>query len=58
MTWAGDGGVLGDMGVLDFAGGIVVHITAGIAALVACIVIGPRQGFRSDADAAGGNRTA
>jgi Amt family ammonium transporter len=34
-----------DMGVLDFAGGIVVHITAGIAALVVCIVIGPRTGW-------------
>jgi ammonium transporter, Amt family len=32
-------------GVVDLAGGIVVHITAGIAALVACFVIGPRQGF-------------
>jgi Amt family ammonium transporter len=33
------------MGVFDFAGGIVVHITAGVAALVACIMIGPRQGY-------------
>jgi len=45
MTWGGDGSFFGDMGVLDFAGGIVVHITAGIAALVACIVIGPRTGY-------------
>ena len=43
MVWGG--GLLGEMGVLDFAGGIVVHITAGIAALVACIVIGPRTGY-------------
>ena len=45
MTWSGDGSFFGDMGVLDFAGGIVVHINAGIAALVACIVIGKRQGY-------------
>jgi Amt family ammonium transporter len=32
-------------GVIDLAGGIVVHITAGIAALVACIMVGPRRGF-------------
>lgn len=43
MTWAGDGGLFADWGVLDFAGGIVVHVTAGVAALVACIVIGPRK---------------
>ena len=43
MTWAGEGGYFADMGVFDFAGGIVVHITAGLAALVACIVIGPRK---------------
>ena len=41
----GPGGMLGSMGVFDFAGGIVVHVTAGIAALVACIVLGPRQGY-------------
>lgn len=45
MTWGGDGGYFADMGVFDFAGGIVVHITAGVAALVACIVIGPRTGY-------------
>ncbi len=45
MTWGGDGSLFGDMGVLDFAGGLVVHINAGIAALVACIVIGKRQGY-------------
>lgn len=45
MTWAGPGGFFADMGVFDFAGGIVVHITAGVAALVACIMIGPRKGY-------------
>lgn len=45
MVWGGAGSYFGDMGVFDFAGGIVVHITAGIAALVACIVIGPRRGY-------------
>jgi Amt family ammonium transporter len=48
MTWGGAGGYFADMGergVFDFAGGIVVHITAGVAALVACIVIGPRKGY-------------
>ena len=45
MTWGGDGGLFWDWGVFDFAGGIVVHITAGVAALVACIMIGPRNGY-------------
>lgn len=45
MAWSGDGAFFGDMGVLDFAGGTVVHINAGVAALVACIVIGKRQGY-------------
>ena len=43
--WVWGGGWLGDMGMLDFAGGTVVHITAGVAALVAAIVIGNRRGF-------------
>ena len=45
MTWAGDGGLFADWGVMDFAGGIVVHITAGCSSLVACIVVGPRTGY-------------
>ncbi len=45
MVWGGEGAFFADMGVLDFAGGIVVHITAGVGALVACIVIGPRRGY-------------
>jgi Amt family ammonium transporter len=43
MTWGG--GLFSQWGVFDFAGGIVVHITAGVAALVACIVLGPREGY-------------
>ncbi|WP_428249171.1 ammonium transporter [Ferrovibrio sp.] len=42
MVWGG--GLMGEMGVLDFAGGTVVHINAGIAGLVACLVIGKRMG--------------
>jgi len=45
MTWGGEGGYFADLGVLDFAGGIVVHVTAGFAALVACIMVGPRRGY-------------
>ncbi len=45
MTWGGAGAYFADLGVMDFAGGIVVHITAGVGALVACIAIGPRAGY-------------
>jgi ammonium transporter, Amt family len=41
----GDGGWLAKMGALDFAGGTVVHLTAGIAALVCALVIGKRAGY-------------
>ncbi|NHO65605.1 ammonium transporter [Aestuariicella hydrocarbonica] len=47
--WVWGGGWLADMGVMDFAGGIVVHITAGVAALVAAMVIGNRKGFPNTA---------
>lgn len=43
--WVWGGGWLSELGVLDFAGGIVVHITAGVAALVAAIVIGNRKNW-------------
>ena len=43
--WVWGGGWLGSMGLYDFAGGTVVHITAGVAALVAALVLGPRRGF-------------
>ncbi len=43
--WVWGGGWLGQMGLLDFAGGTVVHITAGVAALVAAMVLRPRDGF-------------
>ena len=42
----GDGGFLGAMGILDFAGGTVVHINAGVAGLVAAIVVGKRKGYQ------------
>jgi len=43
MVWGG--GLMGEMGVLDFAGGTVVHINAGVAGLVACLVLGKRVGY-------------
>lgn len=43
--WVWGGGWLQQMGLYDFAGGTVVHITAGVAAITAAIVIGPRKGF-------------
>ena len=43
--WVWGGGWLAEMGVMDFAGGIVIHVNAGVAALVAAIVIGKRNGF-------------
>jgi Amt family ammonium transporter len=43
--WVWGGGFLGEWGVLDFAGGTVVHINAGVAGLVAAIVLGRRKGY-------------
>ena len=43
--WVWDGGFLGQAGVLDFAGGTVVHINAGVAALIAALVLGKRVGY-------------
>ena len=43
--WVWGGGWLGELGVKDFAGGIVVHITAGAGALTAALVLGARRGF-------------
>jgi len=47
--WVWGGGWLGDLGALDFAGGTVVHINAGVAGLVAALVLGPRKGFPTTA---------
>jgi ammonium transporter, Amt family len=46
--WVWGGGFLGAAGVLDFAGGLVVHLNAGIAGLVCCLVIGKRQGYGTE----------
>jgi Amt family ammonium transporter len=43
--WVWGGGWISEHGALDFAGGTVVHINAGIAALVACLVLGKRRGY-------------
>src|SRR5207302_3931089 len=44
--WVWGGGFMGTMGVLDFAGGTVVHINAGVAGLVGALVLGKRRGYR------------
>jgi len=49
MVWAGDGGLMWDWGVIDFAGGTVVHINAGIAGLVAAVMLGKRKGYPTTA---------
>ncbi|MDP7449521.1 MAG: ammonium transporter, partial [Candidatus Latescibacteria bacterium] len=45
MAWSGDGAFFWDKGILDFAGGTVVHINAGIAALLVAILLGKRRGY-------------
>lgn len=47
--WLWGGGWLADLGVMDFAGGIVIHVNAGVAALVAALVLGKRRGFPTTA---------
>jgi Amt family ammonium transporter len=46
--WVWGGGWLAQLGVLDFAGGLVVHISAGVAAMAVALVIGARKGFGTD----------
>jgi Amt family ammonium transporter len=46
--WVWGGGFLGSAGVIDFAGGLVVHVNAGIAGLVAATVVGKRRGYGSE----------
>jgi ammonium transporter, Amt family len=46
--WVWGGGWLGTMGALDYAGGSVVHLNAGTAGLVACLMLGKRQGYGTE----------
>ena len=46
--WVWGGGFLGSYGVIDFAGGLVVHLNAGVAGLVAAYVVGKRRGYGSE----------
>lgn len=45
MIWGGPGAFFADLGVFDFAGGIVVHLTAGTSALIAALMVGKRKGY-------------
>ena len=48
-NWVWGGGWLGQMGLIDFAGGTVVHVTAGVAAVITAVMLGPRKGFMTAA---------
>ena len=48
VHWIWGGGFLNEEGVLDYAGGTIVHINAGIAGLVACLVVGKRTGYGAE----------
>jgi len=47
--WVWGGGWISELGALDFAGGLVVHISSGVSALAACIVLGKRKGYPTEA---------
>jgi Amt family ammonium transporter len=49
MVWSGDGALMWEWCVLDFAGGTVVHINAGLAGFIACLMIGKRRGYPTTA---------
>ncbi len=49
MVWGGPGAFFADLGVVDFAGGIVVHVTAGSSALIAALLAGKRRGYPTTA---------
>ncbi|MCY3772433.1 MAG: ammonium transporter, partial [Gemmatimonadetes bacterium] len=48
VHWIWGGGFLKDEGVLDYAGGTIVHINAGVAGLVACLIVGKRTGYGTE----------
>jgi Amt family ammonium transporter len=48
VHWVWGGGFLSEMGLIDFAGGVVVHVTAGVSALVLAIMLGKRRGFPNE----------
>ena len=49
VHWVWGGGFLAEMGLIDFAGGVVVHVTAGVSALVIALMLGARRGFPHEA---------